>query len=188
MKAAGLNPMLAFSQGGASTPSVSAAKVEPVTGFGEGVHSAASKAMQTAAIQQQIANIGLTEAATREKNAQATTAEVTSSFAAERQHYELSRIKEEVAHVRAQYRLTEAQMEQLHALLPQIVEQQREQIRLARNQANTAEGEAKLKQYQLPSARAEAEVWEKLGAAGRGANIGANALQQVITIIRSMLR
>lgn len=46
MTAAGLNPMLAYSQGGASTPSVSAATVEPEDAMGKGIASAADKASQ----------------------------------------------------------------------------------------------------------------------------------------------
>lgn len=46
MLAAGFNPMLAFSQGPASTPNVSAAQVQPEDAFARGVSSAADKAMQ----------------------------------------------------------------------------------------------------------------------------------------------
>ncbi|WNK12986.1 MAG: DNA pilot protein [Microvirus sp.] len=55
MKAAGLNPMLAFSQGGASTPNVSAATVQPVDATARGVQSAAAKsalALQMIGMQQ----------------------------------------------------------------------------------------------------------------------------------------
>lgn len=51
MKAAGLNPMLGFSQGGASTPSTSAANVIPEDALGKSVHSAAAKAMQALALE-----------------------------------------------------------------------------------------------------------------------------------------
>lgn len=44
MKAAGLNPMLAYSQGGASTPSGATASVQPVDSMARGVSSAASGA------------------------------------------------------------------------------------------------------------------------------------------------
>lgn len=55
LKAAGLNPMLAYSQGGASTPNVSAATVDPEDAAGRAVSSAGSKAMQV----QQLQNIAI---------------------------------------------------------------------------------------------------------------------------------
>lgn len=60
MKAAGLNPMLAFSQGGASTPSTTAANVIPEDAAARGVSSAGSKAMlalQAEQMQAQTSNI-----------------------------------------------------------------------------------------------------------------------------------
>lgn len=51
MQAAGLNPMLAYSQGGASTPNVSAATVDPEDATGRAVSSAGGKAMQALQLQ-----------------------------------------------------------------------------------------------------------------------------------------
>lgn len=50
MLAAGMNPMLAFSQGGASTPTSSAAQVRPEDAMSRAVASAGDKAMQVASI------------------------------------------------------------------------------------------------------------------------------------------
>lgn len=50
MLAAGFNPMLAFSQGGASTPTNSAATVQPTDAIARGVSSAGDKMMQAASI------------------------------------------------------------------------------------------------------------------------------------------
>lgn len=63
MKKAGLNPMLAYSQGGASTPNVSAATVNPVTPAMKGVTDAVQSAL---AVKQQQENVQLT-AAQRDK-------------------------------------------------------------------------------------------------------------------------
>lgn len=49
MKAAGLNPMLAYSQGGASTPNVSAATVQPEDAMGRAISSAGDKAANAVA-------------------------------------------------------------------------------------------------------------------------------------------
>lgn len=53
MLKAGINPMLAISQGPASTPNVSAATVSPETGIGRGLSSAAGRLMQTEQIKGQ---------------------------------------------------------------------------------------------------------------------------------------
>lgn len=188
LKAAGLNPMLAYSQGGAQTPNVSAATVEPEDGLSRGVHSASAKAMQQLAMQQTMANIELTKASTQKTLSEASSAATTAANAPERQRIEMQRIEKETEKVIQDFQLTEQQRIQLNALLPQIVEEQRARIQLAQQQANSARQQGKLTEYQLPSAKAEAEVWEKMGAAGKGANVGANALQQVIAIIRSIVR
>lgn len=56
MLAAGFNPMLAFNQGGANTPNVSAATVQPVDAMARATSSAADKAMQVASLQNIAAN------------------------------------------------------------------------------------------------------------------------------------
>lgn len=181
LKSAGLNPMLAYSQGGANSPSVSAARVEPEDALARGVSSAADKAMQTMLIQQQAANIELTKASTEKTRAEAATAGVTSANAAEKQEWEIQNIISQVQRTLADRDLTAAQLKQLNELLPLIIRKEQANIR-----ETTAKGT--LREAEIPSAQAEAAVWEKLGAAGRGANIGMNALQQAIILIRSLLR
>lgn len=51
LKAAGLNPMLAYSQGGASTPSVSAATVNPEDAIGKGLSAGLQQQMLAAQIE-----------------------------------------------------------------------------------------------------------------------------------------
>jgi len=51
MLKAGLNPMLAYSQGGSSTPTSSAATVEPTAAMGRAVTSAGSKAAQVLSLE-----------------------------------------------------------------------------------------------------------------------------------------
>lgn len=66
MRASGLNPMLAYSQGGASTPAGSTYNYKsPMSGLGEGVKRLASSALERAKLHQDVrqveSNIGLTE-------------------------------------------------------------------------------------------------------------------------------
>lgn len=68
MKAAGINPMLAFSQGGASTPNGSAATVTAEDAMARGVASAGDKAMQAVTLQNmQLQNKILSEKAEQER-------------------------------------------------------------------------------------------------------------------------
>jgi len=68
MRAAGLNPMLAFSQGGASTPTGAASTAGAISGeqFGAGIQNTLSSAYQTKTmgntLKQQTADIALTKA------------------------------------------------------------------------------------------------------------------------------
>lgn len=186
LAAAGLNPMLAYSQGGASTPSTSAATVNPEDALGRSVSSAGSKAMQHLMLQQQAANIELTKANTAKAMEEAKTAGVTSANAAMRQHWEIEAIRKGIEKTIEDMQLTHEQRIQVQMLLPYLIEAADMNIDLTKAQTHSARTSAQLTEYQLPAAKAEAEVWEKLGAAAKGANIGANALQQIISIIRSI--
>lgn len=66
LTAAGLNPMLAYSQRGASTPNVSAATVQPEDAVGRAITSSSMKAMQV----QQLQNLHLNNKILEEKWAQ----------------------------------------------------------------------------------------------------------------------
>lgn len=185
MKAAGLNPMLGFSQGGASSPSSSAARVEPEDAIARGVSSAGSKALMNLQMEQMVANIRNTNAEFGIKDANRRVAEVDAQIAeassatrigqaSSTAEQQLAKLRQEVHNLVEQGELTARQADQLQQLLPEL-------LREARSRATLSE-------YQQPSAKAEAEVWEKLGAAARGANVGANALQQILSIINSIRR
>lgn len=188
MKAAGLNPMLAISQGGASTPSVSAATVQPVDAMARAVSSAGSKAAQTVELQQRLANIELTRESARKQGAEATSAEAHSALARDFAQAELNMAQKRVEEVISRFQLSDEQRRQIHELLPLMVQKYKNEAKLTEATTATEQARGKGEEYKLPSLKAEAEVWEHLGAAGRGANIGANALQQIITILRSIFR
>lgn len=185
MKAAGLNPMLAVSQGGATTPNVSAAQVIPEDAWGRGMQSAGQMAM---ALGQNLANIELTRAQTQKTLAEAETARSYSAKSGELAHYQVEKVRKEIEEVISRFQLNDEQRKQIMDMLPVLIESERKRQQLATSQSAQAQRETELKGYEIPSAKAEAEVWEKLGAAGKGANIGANALQQIIAIIRSILK
>lgn len=183
MKAAGMNPMLAFSQGGASTPNVSAAQVIPEDAWSKAAHTAGQTAMQTLALKQMEANIELTRANASKATAEAQTAGVTSSNAAARQSAELANIRAEYRRILEAEDLTRAQRQQIEELLPQLIKQQQETLRLTEAQTTTARAEGKLKEHAIPSARAEAEMWSDLSK-----GVGADTWLKLILAIRSLIR
>lgn len=184
--AAGLNPMLAYTQGGASTPSVSAARVDPEDALGRGISSSAGSLERASSgwFEQQaklasIRNMNIQNTIGQEKAKQeGYTTQLMAAGSAAKQataagiaETELAIMKQQLDNLVKTGDLTSAQANQIKQMLPEL--------------HRAAAADAKLREAQLPSAQAEAAVWEKLGAAGRGANIGANALQQIIAIIRS---
>lgn len=183
MKAAGLNPMLAYSQGGASTPNNTAAKVEPEDAMGKAISSAGGKAAQTIAIKQQMANIELTEASAEKARAEAQTARVTSANAPERQAQEIRLVKEQVDQSAASWAFTQAQHRQLDEMLPLMIEQAKRQQDLTSATTAKTEAEGKAASYRLPSLEAEAKVWQRMGA-----TLETDQLVKILTIIRSIVR
>ncbi|QXP07992.1 MAG: DNA pilot protein [Arizlama microvirus] len=177
LKAAGLNPMLAYSQGGASTPSVSAATVQPEDAFAKSISSAGAKAMQSF----QLRNL---EAQTRLIEEQGTSLKIKNTIDAWDLPYaeqvaanRREQVTEGIAQVKAQAKaqiaaanLTAAQEQQLLDMLPSILKK--------------AKADAEVQELQIPSAKASAEVWEKVGATGAGASLGARIAAEVAKAIK----
>lgn len=181
MKAAGLNPMLAYSQGGANSPQNSAATVQPEDALAKSVTSAAANALQA---QQMQANIDLTKANTVKTLEEAKTAGVTSGNAEDRQQAEIAEIRNRTLNIMAQQDLTDTERQRLEDTMPSIIKMERERARLTEMQANTAGSESRLKAAQIPSAEAEAKLWNEMS----GTNADLGSLAKLILLIRSMIR
>lgn len=165
MKAAGMNPMLAFSQGGASTPNTSAATVQPADAIGRGVSSAGGKAMNTLLYEQLEANIRKTNQETRnaaitadrnklsynvEEASNATRVAQSATIA----QMELTQLESQIDNLRKQGELTAEQARQIKEMLPELHKK--------------AQAEARLQQSQVPSAEAAARMFESLPQTGPG--------------------
>lgn len=170
MLAAGLNPMLSFSQGGASTPSTSAATVNPVDALGKGVSSAASKAMQAISLQQGLANIELTKANTDKALTEAQVAAGSREADIAIRQQTAERLRVEIGNMVRDGHIKDEQARQLRSMIPLLME--------------ASQAETQLKKLQVPSAKAEAELWERMGSNAKGASWVSGFLKDFLTIYK----
>lgn len=184
LKNAGLNPMLAYQQGGASTPNVSAAQVIPEDELARGISKGADKAMQIMLLKQQEANIKLTEANTAKTNAEAVVAKERAGKAGEIVEWEIQGAISQVQQRLGTRDLNLVQQRQLEALLPRIAEQQAQNIALSRAQTSSATATARIKEQAIPSAEAEAKLWKDLA----GGNVPLDTITKAIILFRSIMK
>jgi len=174
MLAAGLNPMLGFSQGGASTPSSSAATVEPNMAMSRATTSAASKAMMAAQIS--LTNQQARKAAAEADYTQAHTAanvpelSFRSTQESNRMSAEVDKIVAEINQLNTQGKLTDAQREQALAQAKQL----REMLPYLKEASGI---DTQLKKYQTNSAKAESDLWEDAGEEGKALGLAGKALK-----------
>lgn len=183
LKNAGLNPMLAYSQGGASTPNVSAARVEPVNGMARGVASASDRVAQAVALQQTQAQTQLTRAQTIKTLEEAKTAGVTSANAQQRQTAEIENIMSQSQSAMSRSQVDLATRDKIQTLLPAMIQQAQVSIDLAKQQTGNTAAQAAINQAKLPSLEAEARAWQSMAG---DANM--DTLIKIITIIRGALK
>lgn len=179
MLAAGINPMLAVSQG-PSNPSSSAAKVEPTSELGRGV----SSALQALALQQQQANIRLTDAQAMKEVSLAQSAAGQAKWAEDSARLENMIKGEQWANLKRQYDLTEAQVDQIREMLPLLVQASQAQTRQTEQATSSAKTQQELDRLKFPEAQVTAEWFSSL--MGGGSRV-TGAIQDILRIIM-MLR
>lgn len=187
MKAAGLNPSLAFSQGPASTPNVSAATVQPEDAFARGVSSAGSKALLNLQAEQMAANIRNTDANTYKATQEGNTAAVTARNAEQRQGLEIQKLDKEVEQIIQQFNLTEEQRIQIHELLPLLKAQTEASTTEAEARTNSARVRARLDELGIPEGKASAELWDAIGAWGSGGGFAVKSITDIVKLIAILM-
>lgn len=135
MQAAGLNPMLAVSKGGASTPSNSAATVEPTMAGARGV----SESLTTAVgVMQGLAATDKTLAEADLAKENAAIAKVSSANAKARQHWEIVKLEKEIESIIENFQLTRSQRRQVDEMLPLLKASTEANTGLVQQQTSTA--------------------------------------------------
>lgn len=178
LKAAGLNPMLANINGGASSPQNSAATVQPVDTPARAVNSAGSVAAQALAMEQARENINLTKASTTEKLAQAQTAQSYAANSEPRANYEMNLVRMQLLDLRDKNKITNQEYEQMLKLAPGVIDQQRASIANTEQQTNSAKVKMRLDELAVPEAEVAAKWFEsEVGGGGRAANMIKDLIQ-----------
>lgn len=185
MKTAGLNPMLAYSQGGANTPQNSAATVIPEDAMGKGIQSASALAFQ---LPQIAANVEATKAAARKTNAEAGILEGSSANRITQSHYELEKVKKEIEEVISRFQLNDEQRKQIHDMLPELIATQKTGRGLTEAQTTAARVPWEQFQFQKPQMQAEAELWKRISTAGAAGGWSMKLMREIFTIFQSLRR
>lgn len=168
LKAAGLNPMLAYQQGGASTPSSAGAHMENEKApLAEGIQRGVNSAVQAASVQSNIklqdSAVQLQSAQARKVRADAAAAEAELPWAAQNAQQKSEKLFSEariLANNVGTSKIEQALKENDLSVLAPLKAQYQELV----NRAELAG---------LPAAEAEAEFWKSLGKDG---SVGAKAL------------
>jgi len=163
MQAAGLNPMLAYSQGGASTPQHSAAKVEPVDSFAKGINSAGAQAAQAIQLENVRANTELQRAQATKAVEEAKVAGVQSAWAERDKARQVRREEEEIVRIIEQSELTAAQKQQAKEMLPLLMAATTMQTGLAEAQTQSAKTSERMTRYGLAGAKAGEDLYKQAG-------------------------
>lgn len=185
MLAAGINPMVAFNQGGASTPTSSAPDVSRPIQSASGAFSAASKAANLLALKQMEANINLTNANAYKSTQEGTTAAEIARNAPAKANYEMNEVRQRVEQLIEQGELTRVQAEQIKKLLPLMMRVEESRAGLQEAQTTSARQASALDKLKMPEAEVNAKWFESmLGGGGKLTNAMKDILQ-IIQMLRS---
>lgn len=175
MKAAGINPMLAVSQGGASTPTISAATVQPEDAFGRGLPQTATS---TIAAAQAAANIQLTQAQAYKATQEGVSAAAQAKWAGDNYMFDTMIKGEQWTNLKRQYDLTDAQAKQIEAMLPLLLRSESARAANIEQATSSAKTEQELNRLKVPEMEATAKWFEsQLGSSSKAAGFFKDMLQ-----------
>jgi len=187
MLAAGINPMLAVSQGGASTPNVSAASVNPVDAPGRAVENAAITA---ATAKQMSAQASATEAAasqtrllTRLLANKNEIQDVNDPDWKPQWQLDLEEQRARIANLQKQGALTEKQTAQIDAILPNLRKLSDQEVSLNEKGIAIAELTRQLNELDLPESKATAELWNTVNGWGKAGNFAIDSAATIAKVI-----
>ena len=162
LQAAGLNPMLAYSQGGASTPPGAAAKFENV---GSAVTSSAAQGAQIAnsmlSLQSSQANIDQVKATTDKIRSETLDQRLNNAHRVQ----EIERMRQ-AGNLDFQKQLTEAQQPELVKAIRQLKELELDTgVNTFSADVAKRKAESDITQLEVPAAKAQADMYKDLGKA-----------------------
>lgn len=179
MLKAGINPMLAISQGGANQPnsSPSVAETGPISEW-SGVLNSTAKAANLLSIQQQAANIDLTRAQAREADSKAITAAGQAKWSEDNAMLDNMIKGEQWANLKRQYDLTSSQVQQIEAMLPALLKSEEMRAALMSAQTSSARQQAVNEALKQPELEATAKWFaSQLGSDSKAVDFFGKILQ-----------
>jgi len=160
MLAAGLNPMLAYSQGGASTPSNSAATVRPVDAGANAIGTAASSALQAMSTTAQTQK---TEADARLTKAKAQIEEAKVPWSEQMAEWTFNNVQQRFYSEMSKMQLNDEQKRRLQEQMPYVAEELKARIRLMYEQASSSKAVGDINRARLAGEKVQESMFETLG-------------------------
>lgn len=169
MLAAGINPMMAVNQGGASTPNVAPAHVEKEEGLSKVMESVSKNPMALLGAQQLAANIELTKAQAYKvkEEGNRTAFENHPMQMGTRWDREMELLEQQIENAKAAGKLTTAEVTKIEEMLPVAIELEIARRKLTDEQSTSAAQTRRLEAYSEAELRATARWFEEMGASGR---------------------